>query len=203
MGIVNPDGDIYMGGDSAGTAPDGGQSVFINKKVFTPVHGPHYLIGTCGSFRLAQVLKYGLKPPSPPPSSVDFEHFMAEDFIDSVRECYKAAGVLTHSDDGADTGYGGTFMVGYQGRLFKVEENFQVLADRRNYIAIGSGENIALGVLFATEGDDPYSRIITAMQAAAAFNCWVREPFEVMRLPFAQDWHQRPRQRKRSSGKGR
>jgi hypothetical protein len=205
VGIVNSDGDIYMGGDSAGTAPDGSQSVFANKKVFTPAHGPFYLIGTCGSFRLAQVLKYGLKPPRPPGADVDLEQFMAGDFVDSVRDCYKDAGVLTHSDDGADTGHGGTFMVGYQGRLFKVEENFQVLAERRNYMAVGSGESVALGVLYATEGSDPVTRIMTAMKASAAFNAWVREPFEILRLPFAADWHQAKvrRARKKSSGKGK
>lgn len=200
VGIVDSGGDIYLGGDSAGTASDGSQSVFANKKVFTPVNGPFYVLGTCGSFRLAQVLKYGLRPPPPPGPNVDLERFMASDFIDSVRQCYKNAGVLTHSDDGADTGHGGTFIVGYQGRLFKVEENFQVLAERRNYMAVGAGESVALGVLFATEGSDPVTRLTIAMKASAAFNAWVREPFEMLRLPFEQDWHQK-RPRKRGKGK--
>lgn len=197
VGIVNNDGDIYMGGDSAGTAADGSQSIFTNKKVFTPVNGPWYLIGTCGSFRLAQVLKYSLTPPAPPGPNVDLERFMARDFIDSVRECYKEGGVLTHSDDGADTGHGAIFMVGYQGRLFKIEENFQVLSDRRSYMAVGSAENIALGVLYATDGQDPITRITTAMKASVAYNAWVREPFEIMQLPFDKGWYQSARKRKK------
>jgi predicted deacetylase len=99
-------------------------------------------------------------------------------------------------------------MVGYQGRLFKIEENFQVLAERRNYMAVGSGESIALGVLYATEEKDPVTRVLTAMKASAAFNAWVREPFEILHLPYAEDWHQSARakakgSRKKSIGKGK
>ena len=209
VGIVAQNGDIYMGGDSAGTTSSGSQSVYVNKKVFSPVHGPAYLIGVCGTHRCSQVIRYSLHPPPPPGPDVDLEEFMARDFVNSVREAYRENGILTNDADGAETGSLGSFLIGYQGRLFEMEDNFQVLIDRRNYMSVGSGSDCALGAMFATDSvdADPSARISTAIKAAVAFNAMCREPFEIMRLPFDPNWHQSKKQprvaRKKTSGKAK
>lgn len=205
VGIIGPDGDVYMGGDSAATTAGGSQSVYVNKKVFTPVHGPHYLMGVCGNHRLSQVMRYSFVPPPPPGPDVDLEQFMASDFVNSVRKCYKDNGILTSTEDGAETGSFGSFLVGYQGRLFEMEENFQILIDRRNYMAVGSGEDLALGALYATDspGADAVERIKTAIKAAVTFSAWCREPYDILRLPFDPNWFQQKRPRKKASGKGK
>jgi hypothetical protein len=199
VGIIAPNGDIFMGSDSAGTSMDGSQSIYVNKKVFAPVHGPAYLIGVCGNHRLSQVMRYAFVPPPPPGPDVDLERFMASEFVNSVRECYRENGILTSTDDGADTGSFGSFLVGYQGRLFEMEENFQILIDRRNYMSVGSGEDVAHGALYATDKSDadPAERVMIALRAAVNFNAWCREPLEILRLPFDQSWHRAEAQAKK------
>jgi hypothetical protein len=196
-GIVDTYGNIYMGGDSAGTCDSGRQSLYGNEKVFFPVHGPCYLIGSAGSFRLQQVLHYVFQPPPPPDADVDLMGFMVNDFVDALRVCYEKAGILGRCDDGSEAGTVGTFMVGYQGRLFQVDSHFQVLEDRADYCAIG--EEVA-GALFASSGT-PYDRVQIALSASARHNSMVREPFVVHRLPFAEDWNQVKRKRKRGKAK--
>jgi hypothetical protein len=208
VGMIAPNGDVYIGGDSAGTTSEGSQSVYVNKKVFSPVHGPAYLMGICGTHRLSQVLRYSFVPPPPPGPDTDLEEFFCTEFINCVREAFNENGVMASGRDGTESGPYGEFMVAYQGRIMKVEDNFQVLIDRRPYVAIGSGEDIALGAMYALEGhvEDPSSRISVALKAAVSFNAMCREPLEVMRLPFDPTWHQpvkRARSRKKVSGKSK
>lgn len=192
VGLIDTDQTVYIAGDSAGTNGNGDQSVFGNPKVFHPTHGPWFLMGCCDTFRLAQVLQYSLRPPLPPGPNVDLQHFMATEFVDSIRACFKKTGF-----EG-----GGSFLVGYQGQLFRIEENYQVLVERRNYMAIGSGEQVALGSLYATENIASVAeRLSIAMKAAAHFNAFVREPFVVLRLPFFPDWHEEIRKKRRRKRK--
>jgi len=59
---IQHDGRVYIGGDSAGVA---GYSITsrADAKVFTV--GP-YVMGFTSSFRMGQLLRYGLKAPKPP-----------------------------------------------------------------------------------------------------------------------------------------
>ena len=205
VGLVADDGTIYMGGDSAGTYENGDQYVIANPKVFYPKHAPWFVIGISGTLRFGQPLQYQFKPPLPP-ANVDMLEYMSTTFIASLKKCFRDAGVLAADRHGQDMDH--SFLVGYQGALYRVESNFQILKVRDNYIALGSGENFALGAMFATKGQDPQQRIRLALEAAAAYNLTIREPFSLASLPLSQDNHQhvrqaagRKRQRKRKAVK--
>jgi hypothetical protein len=199
VGLVDADGTVYMGGDSAGTSNTGDQSVLLNQKIFQPEHGPWFLFGCCGEFRAGQVLQWTFRPPRPPGPDVNMDAFMVTKFVDSVKKCFEKAGLIRQDGNGNDIGH--CFLVGYQGRVFKVEENFQVLSDRKNYTAVGSGESFALGALYATEGLAPADRVTLALQAAAHYHATVREPFTVKSLAFRHDWHKEPKKPKKNVAK--
>lgn len=165
------DGVVYMGGDSAATAGPS-LSVRADRKVF--LNGA-FLIGFTSSFRMGQLLQYVFSPPVHH-AEVDVFRYMVAEFIPSVRKCLSDGG-YSKQDNGRDSG--GAFLVGYHGRLFQVESDFQVGEAICGFDAVGCGCDLALGSLYSTAGANvlPYSRIDTALAAAAAFSGAVCAPF--------------------------
>ena len=195
VGLIADDGSIYMGGDSCGTNKAGDQDVYQNKKVFCPVYAPEFIMGSCGSFRLMQVLRFHLNPPRPLPGSPEeFEEYIATGFSAALYKAFSRAGLF---DDSIGEGIDGLFLVGYQGSIARIEGCLQAVIPRKKYIATGSGEAYAKGSLHATEGQDPGARVYAALKAAAEFSALVTEPFEVLRLPFDPHWTASKVKRKR------
>lgn len=162
--------NVWIGGDSA--AVDGlNLWIRADSKVFK--NGP-FVMGFTTSFRMGQLLSQAFDPPKRH-ADTDVYKFMVTDFVNAVRDCLKSGG-YAETRDGAESG--GTFLVGYEGRLFKIENDYQVGETTNGYDACGSGANVALGSLFSTDGK-PTDRIIKALTAAAAFNAGVYAPFRV------------------------
>jgi hypothetical protein len=168
VGLVDQ-GKIYIGGDSAGV---GGMSLIVraDEKVF--INGD-FIMGFTSSFRMGQLLRYSLKPPVHHPD-VDLFGYMVTDFIDAVRTCLKTGGF---AEKEKEVEKAGTFLVGFKGRLFKVEGDYQVGESGVPYDACGCGEDIALGAMFASPDLPPEKRILTALEAAEQYSAGVRRPF--------------------------
>ena len=168
VGLVDQ-GSVYIGGDSAGIS---GLSLTVraDTKVF---HNGPFLFGFTGSFRMGQLIHHSLTPPEP---TRPLERFMSTTFIDSLRSCLKEGGWARRESEREE---GGTFLVGVAGRLFIVESDYQVGYTTDGYAAVGCGDEIALGALYATAGTDmpPRKRIMLALKAAERFSAGVRAPF--------------------------
>ncbi|MFD9948780.1 hypothetical protein ACFWYW_46985 [Nonomuraea sp. NPDC059023] len=168
-GLVH-DGLVILGGDSAGSA---GWHLRIraDRKVFT--NGP-YVFGFTSSFRMGQLLRYALTPPEP--DYDDLPRFMVTTFVDAVRTCLKDGG---HARKESERENGGTFLVGVGGRLFEVEDDYQVAEHEDGYAAIGCGAATVLGALHATAplGMAADERLLRALEAAERFSNGVRGPF--------------------------
>jgi len=166
-------GCVYIGGDSAGVA---GMQMNIreDKKVFET---GEYIIGCTTSFRMIDLLKYKLHV-NKQEDYVDDIRFMATTFIDSVIECFAQNGFGKRSDN---DGYeGGSFLVGYRGKLYSIADDFQVGISAHKYNAVGCGAEIAKGAMFACKIADPVKRINVALEAASTFSAGVRPPFHVV-----------------------
>lgn len=165
---------IWMAGDSAGV---GGYSLTLraDQKVFR--NGP-MIFGFTTSFRMGQLLRYALTVPDHDPRT-DVEKYMTTTFIDAVRECLKSRGYAKKQNEVEE---GGTFLVGYKGRLFRVCDDYQVGAPVDGYDAVGCGEDVARGALFATGHLKGHARAEVIMQAAERFSAGVRGPFHVISL---------------------
>lgn len=169
VGIVS-NGTVTIAGDSAASDK---KSVTIraDSKVFI---NDGFLIGFTSSFRMGQLLRYKFIPPNRPKDPALLERYMVSDFIDAVRTCLKDGGYASKVNDEE---IGGIFLVGVDGRLFKIESDYQVseMADR--YDACGSGQSVALGSLFSTVGQPVDARIKTALDAASKFSIGVSAPY--------------------------
>ncbi|MBZ9943473.1 hypothetical protein LB533_20515 [Mesorhizobium sp. BR1-1-13] len=162
VGIVYG-GKVYLGGDSAGV--DGTDiNVRTQSKVF---RNGDFVIGYTTSFRMGNLLQHAFVPPRWHPDD-DLYKFMVTDFVDAAKSCLEAGGYTA----------GGNFLVGYAGRLFEIQDDWQVSETIDRYMAVGCGDKYALGNLYDSKGA-PKSRIIKALNAAAHCNAGVRAPFFV------------------------
>jgi len=176
IGLIDKDGDIFMGGDSAGVS---GSSLQIraDEKVFI---NENYIMGITGSFRMGQILRYSFSPPKFY-GDIDLYSFMVTTFINKVRKCLKEGGFATKKDE---VEKGGKFLVGYKSRLFIIDSDYQVGEMIDKFASIGCGEDIALGSLYSTKNSPlkPEGRIKLALESAEHFNTAVRSPFIILKL---------------------
>jgi len=170
VGLVH-DGKVHIGGDSAASE---GALLVVRKdpKVFTV---GSYLIGCTSSFRMLQLLAHAFTPPEWDRRR-DLYAFLVTDFIDAVRDCFRAGGFMRRD---SEVEAGGVFLVGVAGRLFEIEEDYQVGETLNGFAAIGCGREVALGSLYSTDGKAPEARVLLALQAAEAFGTAVRGPFNM------------------------
>jgi len=164
-------GKVYIGGDSAGVAGWDLQ-VRADRKVF--VNGP-FAFGFCGSFRLSQILPYSFAPPKRN-AEKDVYAFMVTEFVDAERSARKSGGWAKKENE---VEKGGFFLVGYAGRLFYVESDYQVGEASVDYNATGCGSSYAIGSLYTSKGE-PKSRVKLALQCAESNSAGVRGPFHIV-----------------------
>lgn len=169
VGIVEND-VVYMGADSAGS--DG--NIKFQRKDSKLFKNGDFLIGFTSSYRMGQLLRFKFKPPEFRPDEKDIYEYMVSDFVDAVRKCLKNGG-FAEKDNGVERG--GTFLVGFKGRLFRIEGDYQVGENFYNYNACGCGEDCAFGSLYSTENMEPQKRLEIALNAAQEFSTGVASPF--------------------------
>lgn len=166
---VVENGIVYMGADSAGVS---GYSLSTRKDPKIYKVGK-MLIGFTSSFRMGQILGYKLKAPIHY-DDTSIEEYMNTVFIDTIREVLKDNGYSTVNNNSES---GGIFLVGYKGRIFKINSDFQVGESVQSYDATGCGEDIALGSLFTSFAKSVEDRLRLALEAAETFSSGVRQPF--------------------------
>lgn len=162
-------GRVHLAGDSALTA-GWALTISAHPKVFRT--GP-YVIGTSGSPRVAQLMRYTLQAPEP---TGDLHGLMATAFVDAIRQALKDGGAAMKESERESTG-GSFALVGIHGRLFEIQSDYQVSESAHGYAAIGCGFEPCLGALYATPDMPPRRRLQVAMEAAELLNAAVRGPF--------------------------
>lgn len=184
---------VWIGADTCYSDKDSrGQSahpkVFF-KEVITghDVYGSYYtskterlLFGCCGYFRMFQLLEYGWNLPDI--GSLAVEEWLTVPFARSLRELFKDNGFIK-SKDGVDEFPEGAFLMGFRGKLYHIEENFQFIESAHQEDACGSGSKFALGSLY-TSRSLPWSseqRIRIALNASLT-NPFVSAPFDIWEL---------------------
>lgn len=172
VGIVNNDGSITMGGDSAGM---GGLSITLRKDPKVFINGD-YIIGFTSSFRMGQLLQVHPLPSCP--AEGDVYRFMIAGFVPAIREIFKEGGYISKTNEKES---GGTFLVGCYGRLFSIQDDFQVCETLDGYDTVGSGCDVAIGALYASyQTQSPHARVWEALKAAERYNAGVHAPFTIL-----------------------
>lgn len=164
--------NVWMGGDSASV--DGWTGRITNlPKVF--IRGK-FLIGYTSSFRMGQILQHKLDI-APQNGKAD-DSYMACDFIDAVRKCLKDNGYAKVENN---VEQGGTFLVGYNGKLYRVGNDFQV-NQHGDIDAVGIGDSFALGAMRALGKLPCQKRIEKSLEIAAYFSMGVMPPFLILKI---------------------
>jgi len=165
---------VTVGGDSAGV---GGYDLTVraDEKVFEL---GEFVFGFTTSFRMGQLLRYNFTPPKFHEGQEIFS-YMVTSFIEALRPVLRNGG-FAKVNNGVEEG--GTFLVGVRGKLFRIDNDFQVGQSVEPFEAVGCGAQIALGAMFASELAAE-QRILRALQAAERFSAGVRGPFVVKRIP--------------------
>ena len=173
VGMKTPEG-VYIGGDSASTNDSGLQTILAGRKVFfIGDERNRMLLGCTTSCRMMQILHYELQLPLYE-DGMDVEEYMVTKFVNAVRDCLKSGGFAKKEDEKEE---GGNFLIGYRGRLFEAQDDYQVSEPVNGYESVGSGAKFALGSLYATPHLPPEERIELALQAATYHNAYVRPPY--------------------------
>lgn len=172
-GLVD-NGKVWIGGDAAGV---GGYRLFVRKDPKVFVVG-EFIIGFTSSFRMGQLLMHYLRPGKPVENQNEFD-YMVRSFVPAIRKIFGDHGYL-ETYNGQESG--GSFLVGWRGKLYVIESDFQVAELITPYAACGCGEHLVLGSLHATDNFDitPKKRISMALKAAEDFSAGVRGPFTIL-----------------------
>ena len=177
-------GMVWVGGDSA-ASDEYHVAIRSDKKVWiADVHNEKAVVGGAGSYRVNQLIRYGLVWPKPPAKSKGVEalnRYMVIDLIDSMRECLSSRGVLLRKNEVES--HENDILVGFRGKLFVIVSDLQVECSRLPFQAVGSGGDVALGVLDVLRSSrkfSPRQKIVMALKAAERHTPYVRGPFEVL-----------------------
>jgi len=114
---------------------------------------------------------------------------MCTDFVDSIIKTFIDGG-FNESKDSKNTG--GQFLVGFKGRLFTIEEDYQVGECLDDYDTVGCGRDIVLGSLYTSNLNlklkpevlflEPQVRLEIALKAATRFSTGVTGPFNFLQI---------------------
>jgi len=172
VGIIDKESKrVIIGGDSA-ESTNSSISIRKDSKVF---ENGEFVIGCTSSFRMIQLLRFSFKPPKI--ISKDIYEYMCTDFISEVRACFRDGGFLRKDSEGSEAG--GTFLVAYKNRLFKVEDDFQVAENLNGIDAVGCGADVALGALYSLSQQNIQTEDIAlkALETAEFLAIGVCRPF--------------------------
>lgn len=166
------------------TVTIGGDAATANSSFITASSVPKvweqdgWAFGFTSSWRMGQLLRWAFAPP--PLTEGPLERYMVVDFVNAFRMCLADGGWLKKKDDVEE---GGCFLVGHAGRLFRIDDDFQVNEATNGYDAVGCGDYFALGALHATDPKLPAKeRATKALLAAEAFSTGVRGPFTIVEV---------------------
>ena len=174
---IKKDGVVYVGADSQVTR--GGTRVTLsnpnNYKVWKVKGVDNCLMGHVGLMREANIVRlmddlvteYNVFK-----NQIGYE-FIVKHVVPSIFEELKRYGYL--ADEQFIKDIESRFLFIYKDQLYTIGFDGNVI-EVDDYVAIGSGEDQAIGSLLSTEGENPKSRIVKAIKASAASDIYVDYP---------------------------
>lgn len=172
------EGEVFLCGDRMGSAGNR-LSRRINPKVFEK---DGMVIGYTSSFRMGDIIRHLFKVPKHDEVESGSEYaYMVKKFVPGLITCFKTNNWLKKENEIIS---GGTFIVGFNSKMFTVENDFQVEEVKDKYTAVGCGDDLAKGSLHSSITDDNYDSandvLVTAMEAAEYHSAWVGGGYDIV-----------------------
>jgi len=138
------------------------------------------LIGCGGSLRVQQLIRYNLEIPENNYMAHEEDmRYIVNRFIPALRTCLKDGGETKIENNHEEME--AVLLLGWHGKAYAIQRNFQVDRIATRFTAMGVGENYAMGALAVmdTEGRDPERMVLIALEIASTFSNGVCGPFHV------------------------
>ncbi len=164
---IMKDGKVYIAGERG--ASEGSYIVPIDKPKIWKTGS--YIFCYSVTFD-GQLVQYNFNPPTP---EGNLDKFMHSKFLKSLKSFYSEWDI-----GGKDSEL--SLMIGIKGKLYEHDaDGLTLVSYERDYMAIGSGADFAMGSLHATQTHkDPKRRLTLALNAAVAFSTSCIGPIDIL-----------------------
>lgn len=163
---------VVIGADSQISDENGTILTSLTPKVFEK---NNVLFGTCNSIRVTQVIRYKFEIPERNGKGL-FE-YLCTDFIDALAETL-CNNNCTYMKNGSMSG--SEIIIGIDGQLFAIDDDFHIIKTSLPFFAIGSGKQFAFGSMLSLEMFPqlpPKARIELTLQSVSKLCSSVGAPF--------------------------
>lgn len=169
---------IVLGADKQ--ASTGGTKDHTNTKIWKLEELPGAIIGSVGSARASQVIQYSqIIDKNLITENIDTT-FVVRILAPTLANGLRANGIVVEAGDGGKCDMmPNAFIFAYKGRAWTIWHDLSV-SEIEDYFAIGSGSDVARGVLYATTEKNPFDRIVTSIEAAAESTLYVDNGIDLL-----------------------
>lgn len=172
--------EVWIGGDAVSVQDYSSARVSTQAKVFQV---GEFLIGSCGTLRVQQIIRYLFTPPV---IEADLITYMVKDFVPALKKVIRENEGEITAPDGTKV-IDGRYLIGLRGRLFEIDSSYAVFEAKANYAAVGCADQEALAAMFTATsllgGDITPQKIVErGLLAAVEFDTSIRPPFTILKL---------------------
>ena len=169
---------IVLGADKQASISDSKDHTSI--KIWPVCDLPGAVMGGVGSARASQIIQYS--------SIIDKNNLNVEPTTDFVICSLAPTIAATLKSNGVVVKAGevdicemmpNAFIFAYKDRAWLISHDLSVI-EIENYLAIGSGSDVAKGVLYATPDKDPFQRVVTSIEAASEYTLFVDDGLDLL-----------------------
>ena len=149
---------------------------------------PGALMGSVGSARVSQIIQYAYVIDKNAFKTEPTTEFVITALGPTILNALKLNGIDLDPGEGANLPImPNAFIFAYKDKAWMIWNDLSV-TEINDYLAIGSGSDVANGALFATKGKNPFERIITAIDAAADSTLFVDNGVDLLAtIPYKDD----------------
>lgn len=166
----------------------GGTKDHTTTKIWKVESLPGAIMGSVGSARASQIIQY---------TDVIDKNLIKKDVTTEYIICVlapiiaatlKTSGVIVEAPEGGVCNLmPNSFIFAYKDRAWMIWNDLSV-SEIDEYLAIGSGAEVARGALFATKDKNPFDRIVTSINAAATATLFVDDGIDLLvTVPLEED----------------
>lgn len=169
---------VVLGADKQ--ASTGGTKDHTNTKIWQLEELPGALLGAVGSARASQVIQYSQIIDKNILSQTLDTDFVVRVLAPTLANGLRNNGIVVKPTDNSNCDMmPNAFIFAYKDRAWTIWHDLSV-SEIDEYFAIGSGSDVARGVLYATPDKNPFERIVTSIEAAAESTLYVDNGIDLL-----------------------
>ena len=169
---------VVLGADKQ--ASTGGTKDHTNTKIWQLDELPGALLGAVGSARASQVIQYSqIIDKNILNQNLDTD-FVVRILAPTLANGLRNNGIVVKPTDNSNCDMmPNAFIFAYKDRAWTIWHDLSVSEINESF-AIGSGSDVARGVLYATPDKNPFERIVTSIEAAAESTLYVDNGIDLL-----------------------